>query len=107
MNFYAEFLAAVDVYHDYPQHFGELVLDAPGSFGPRQPAVVRASAERPASSSSASASASSSTRSSYRVRRGDTLWNIARRFEVGMRELMERNGLKGSSIYAGQILILP
>src|SRR5207245_1828647 len=33
MNFYTEFLAAVDVYNNYEQYFGTLVLDkpAPGS----------------------------------------------------------------------------
>src|SRR5437879_10571220 len=29
MNFYTEFLAAVDVYHTYDQYFGQLALDKP------------------------------------------------------------------------------
>src|SRR4029434_3592640 len=44
MNFYSEFLAAVDVYNSYPTYFGELVLDTPAS----RPAVQVASAAKPA-----------------------------------------------------------
>ena len=42
----------------------------------------------------------------YRVQWGDTLSRIARRFGIGIRELMERNGLRNSRIYAGQVLMI-
>jgi membrane-bound lytic murein transglycosylase D len=34
MNFYSEFLAAVEVYNDYQQYFGQLVLDQPSLRAP-------------------------------------------------------------------------
>ena len=40
----------------------------------------------------------------YQVRRGDTLSQIAERFGIPLRELMALNGLRGSRIYAGQML---
>ncbi len=48
---------------------------------------------------------SGSTRQiAYRVRRGDTLSGIARRFEVTVRQLMAWNGMQDTSIRAGQRL---
>jgi LysM repeat protein len=43
----------------------------------------------------------------YRVRAGDSLWEIARTHGVTVDRLMEANNLKGSRIYAGQLLRLP
>jgi membrane-bound lytic murein transglycosylase D len=40
----------------------------------------------------------------YRVRRGDNLSTIARRFGMTVGELRVANGLRGSRIYAGQVL---
>jgi membrane-bound lytic murein transglycosylase D len=93
MNFYAEFLAAVDVYKSYPQYFGELTLDKPVK------AVPRAAA--PAVTQSASTSGNK-----YRVRSGDTLWEIAQRFGTSIRDLMEKNNLNKTAIYAGQMLLV-
>ena len=44
---------------------------------------------------------------SYTVRSGDSLWTIARRHQTTVNELRQANGLRGSTIYAGQILELP
>jgi membrane-bound lytic murein transglycosylase D len=99
MNFYAEFLAAVDVYENYLQHFGELVLDTPLRFTSPAPAKVsatkKAASPRPAAVSD-----------KYRVRSGDTLWEIAKRFGTDIRDLMEKNNLNKTAIYAGQLLLV-
>lgn len=43
----------------------------------------------------------------YRVRSGDSLWTIARRHGTTVDELRAINRLRGSKIYAGQVLELP
>ena len=40
----------------------------------------------------------------YRVRRGDSLYALARRFKTSVRALRLANNLSGSRIYAGQLL---
>jgi nucleoid-associated protein YgaU len=49
---------------------------------------------------------------SYRVKPGDTLWSIAERTfpgdpREGVWELRQRNGLDGTTIVPGQVLVLP
>ena len=46
-------------------------------------------------------------RKTYRVKRGDTLYSIARKFNVGKDKLAKVNSLSGSSIKKGQKLIIP
>jgi membrane-bound lytic murein transglycosylase D len=101
MNFYAEFLAAVEVYNTYPQYFGQLVLDQPTmKSAPARTAVATAkSTAKPAATQTASSD-------KYRVRKGDTLGEIARRFGVSVRELMDTNNLRNTVIHAGQILLV-
>ncbi|MFW5947439.1 MAG: DUF5715 family protein [Gemmatimonadota bacterium] len=43
----------------------------------------------------------------YTVRRGDSLWNIARDYGVDVEALKAVNNLNGNSIYAGQTLRIP
>ncbi len=43
----------------------------------------------------------------YRVKRGDTLGKIARKFKVSLRELKKINHLRSSTIYVGQRLKIP
>jgi membrane-bound lytic murein transglycosylase D len=93
MNFYAEFVAAVEVYENYQQYFGELVLDTPST-----PVIVA----KPV----VAANAVPTPADKYRVRKGDTLWEIAQRFGTSIKELMEMNNLNNSAIHAGQILLL-
>lgn len=45
--------------------------------------------------------------SNYRVRRGDTLWSIARKHRVTVAELKRANGLGSSTIKPGQTLVIP
>ena len=44
---------------------------------------------------------------SYRVRRGDTLYAISRRYYLSVEELMRLNGLRNSEISVGQVLKVP
>jgi LysM repeat protein len=44
----------------------------------------------------------------YVVRTGDSLWSIARRLGVGMRELATSNGIPlGKQLQPGQVLRIP
>jgi hypothetical protein len=43
----------------------------------------------------------------YRVRDGDSLWVIARRLGTTVADLRRANGIRGSRIYAGQLLTVP
>jgi membrane-bound lytic murein transglycosylase D len=43
----------------------------------------------------------------YRIRSGDTLWNIARRFGTEVALLREVNNLRGNGIRAGDTLLIP
>jgi len=43
----------------------------------------------------------------YQVRRGDTLWGIARRHDMSVEELMAANELRDNRIVAGQRLTIP
>ena len=97
MNFYSEFLAAVEVYNTYPEYFGELVLDRPNA------APVKVAAK---SSTSPPPKPKANPAEKYKVQRGDTLWEVAQRFGTSIRSLMEMNDLKESVIYAGQILMV-
>lgn len=51
--------------------------------------------------------ASETATTTYRVRRGDTLYDIAREFGVSVGELRRLNGLSGSRIYPGDVLKIP
>ena len=43
----------------------------------------------------------------YRVKRGDTLGKIAKKFGVSVREIKRRNNLRSNTIYPGQRLVIP
>jgi len=53
------------------------------------------------------AAATTMTRASYRVRSGDSLWTIARRHGTTVDEIRALNDLRGSRIFAGQVLDVP
>ena len=103
MNFYSEFLAAVEVYNDYQQYFGQLVLDQPSLRAPAaKTTLVAAKAPTPKKVQTAKAA----TTDKYKVRKGDTLADIARRFGTSVAELMDSNNLRNTVIRAGQILLV-
>ncbi len=43
----------------------------------------------------------------YEVRRGDSLWTIARAFDTSVEQIQAHNDLRGSRIYAGQVIQVP
>lgn len=51
--------------------------------------------------------AASASVSAYKVRRGDSLWTIARAYGTTVADLRSRNNLRGSRIFAGQVLEVP
>jgi len=102
MNFYSEFLAAIDVYENYDQYFGSLVLDKPTGAAVSRPPLVKASLTTKATPKSQTARIAGK----YKVRNGDTLYEIAQRFGTSIRELMAKNNLSRPHIYAGQILLI-
>lgn len=83
---------------------------------PRTPSAVGAAARRATASSSTrrTATAASKTAASpsvggerrYVVRRGDTLYDIARRHGITVKDLMRMNGLADSRIKPGDVLVL-
>ena len=93
-NFYAEFLAAVNVYNDYDVYFGPLALDQPLDFSP--PAARMASRTTPANTAGAT----------HRVRSGETLGTIARRYNATIQEIMDLNALPSDLIIAGETLVV-
>jgi len=102
MNFYSEFLAAVEVYNNYEQYFGQLALDQPTSKMTAPARAVAAAAPAPKKAQPVKTAAADK----YKVRRGDTLFEIAQRFGTTVRELMDTNNLRNSVIHAGQILLV-
>ncbi|OEU66154.1 MAG: lytic transglycosylase [Desulfovibrio sp. S3730MH75] len=47
------------------------------------------------------------SRANYRVRKGDTLWDIASRYKVSVNTLKRSNGLRSSRLKIGQKLYIP
>lgn len=58
-------------------------------------------------SSASSAASSTADLHEYRVRRGDSLWAIARAHGTTVERLVAENDLKGKQIFAGQTLRVP
>jgi hypothetical protein len=107
MNFYSEFLAAIDVYNSYEQYFGQLTLDTPSMKQGVAPAATPARvAARTTGTKPRNQTARAATSDKYKVRKGDTLTEIAHRFNVSVRQLMDTNNLRNSVIHAGQILLV-
>jgi len=105
MNFYSEFLAAVEVYENYPTYFGELTLDRPNSL-PRKGPTRKASKPPAKPSSTPTTSTANVNATKYKVRNGDTLWSIAQRFGTPIHDLMDQNKLNKPVIHAGQVLVV-
>lgn len=70
-------------------------------------ATVAASAVKPPARKAAAAPPRARATTSYRVRSGDTLWHLARRYGTTVNGLRSLNGLSGSRIRPGQTLLVP
>lgn len=91
-NFYAEFIAAVNVYQNYEKYFGLLELDPPEKFSNAPTNTRRRIA------------GIDGTR--HRVQQGETLGRIANRYRTSVDQLMDLNGLQTDTIYAGETLLV-
>lgn len=88
---------------------------APAAEGAAPRSTRRRSAARATTApASASSSPSSRTRTAqaprrptYRVRRGDSLWTIARRHGVSVDRIKDANDMRSARIRAGQVLVIP
>lgn len=83
-----------------PPHYHVAVFPKPyvahvASLGDEETAVAAAAPRRPSGDEA------------YRIRSGDSLWGIARRFGTTPRRLKDVNGLRGDRIYPGRLLRLP
>lgn len=93
-NFYAEFMAAVNIYETYGYYFGPLALDAPLDFSEPE---TRLASMGPANLAGGV---------EYRVRPGDTLSVIALRNGTNVANLRSMNRLPNDLIFAGETLIV-
>jgi LysM repeat protein len=69
--------------------------------------VVATNADATATDESGEDAPESPATTDYRVNRGDSLWSIARRNGTTVGELKQLNGLRGSRLVVGQMLVLP
>ena len=70
----------------------------------RIPAAARAGSTTPSSGSRAGAA---SRRRTHTVARGETLYGIARRYDVSVARLREANNLRSDGVRTGQTLVIP
>ena len=101
----------------FPKPYASYVQRVASADSPRS--TRSATADSPTSTGSTSADSPTSTRSAqrvaeaaatietYQVRRGDSLWTIARDHGVSIAEIRSSNDLRSSKIFAGQVLRVP
>ena len=92
-NFYAEFIAAVNVYNDYESHFGQLALDDPMDFTAPATRIARSPLNADGGQT-------------HRVGSGETLGTIAARYRTTVGQIMNLNALPTDLIFAGETLIV-
>ena len=68
--------------------------------------VTRVAKSKPDAKSKKKMSTLAETKQQYRVKKGDTLLNIAKRFDIPVAQLKKINNLKNNSIRIGQVLKL-
>jgi nucleoid-associated protein YgaU len=87
-----------------PPHFHVAVFPAPYR---RYVGNTGGSTEGRTASRGSSSSSSRASRTTYRVRNGDSLWEIARRHDTTVDRLRAANDMRTNRIVAGQVLIIP
>ena len=95
-----------------PPHFHVAVFPRPYSRYLAGGATTKlASAQAPAAEEAAPAPARTTTRAAavrrHRVRSGDTLWHLARRYGTTVRQIQRANNLSGSKLKPGQRIVIP
>lgn len=43
----------------------------------------------------------------YKVKTGDTLWALARKYDTTVEAIQEANGMSGTTIYVGETIEIP
>jgi membrane-bound lytic murein transglycosylase D len=102
-NFYAEFLAAIEVVKQHRQYFPELTFA-------RSPYVRMADSNEPRRETAPVQTAATAPQPhrEYHVQPGDTLWSIAQHFDTTPLTLAALNGFSPrEEIKTGQVLTLP
>ncbi|HLM69683.1 MAG TPA: DUF5715 family protein [Longimicrobium sp.] len=84
-----------------PPHFHVAVFPSPYR------RYVGGGADTRTASRERSSARSRPSRTTYRVRNGDSLWEIARRHDTTVDRLRSANDMRGNRIVAGQVLIIP
>ena len=99
---------AIEATEEYrPPHFHVAVFPQPYTrYVSGRGARVTLASSSSGGDGKSSASASESSRT-YKVRRGDSLWTIARRNRVSVEGIKSANALRSSRIVAGQVLLIP
>jgi nucleoid-associated protein YgaU len=87
-----------------PPHFHVAVFPSPYR---RYVGNTGDAGESRTASRGSSSSSSGRTRTTYRVRSGDSLWTIARRHDTTVDRLRAANDMRSNRIVAGQVLIIP
>lgn len=87
-----------------PPHFHVAVYPAPYR---RYVGNTGGSTEGRTASRGSSPSSARASRTTYRVRSGDSLWEIARRHDTTVDRLRAANDMRTNRIVAGQVLIIP
>jgi membrane-bound lytic murein transglycosylase D len=70
-------------------------------------AYVSATRPRPAASASTAYKAKAPKMLFHEVKRGDSLWNIAKRYDVSTKDIQRINGLSSPKVFIGQHLKIP
>jgi len=73
----------------------------------KAPKIAKATLATPAKSLPVTPKKAATPNNTYRVRPGDSLYSIAKRFKSTAKELQQLNGLKGTTLKVGQVLKLP
>jgi LysM repeat protein len=91
-----------------PPHFHVAVFPTPyGRYVQGRGASPRVAASERAASRPTTVAVENANGQRYHVRRGDTLWSIARSNNVSVDELKSSNSLRSTRIVAGQVLVIP